>query len=98
MRNILAEYMKEHPDLYKRMIAAYVIGYSVTGAYLAQNPHLKFAAGPDDTGVIISYNTEAPGVNGENPVILPGGISINPITWTREKTLATATENLGPGC
>lgn len=36
MRNILAEYMKEHPDLYKRMIAAYVIGYSVTGAYLAQ--------------------------------------------------------------
>lgn len=95
MRNILAEYMKEHPDLYKRMIAAYVIGYSVTGAYLAQNPHLKFAAGPDDTGVIISYNTEAPGVNGENPVILPGGISINPITWTREKTLATAAENLG---
>lgn len=68
--------MKEHPAVYKRMIAAYVIGYSVTG-------------------VIISYNTEAPGVKGRNPVILPGGISINPITWTREETLATAAESLG---
>lgn len=77
------------------MIAAYVIGYSVTEEYLAKNSHLKFAQGPDDTGVIISYNTEAPVVNGKNPVILPGGISINPITWTREETMATAKENLG---
>ena len=95
MRYILAEYMKEHPDVYKRMIAAYVIGYSVTGDYLARNPHLKFAAGPDDTGVIISYNTEAPVMNGKNPVTLPGGISINPITWTRDETLATAAASLG---
>lgn len=78
-----------------RMIAAYVIGYSVTGDYLAKNPHLKFATGPDDTGVIISYNTEAPVMNGKNPVTLPGGISINPITWTRDETLATAAESLG---
>ncbi|MDR3562933.1 MAG: DUF3089 domain-containing protein, partial [Negativicutes bacterium] len=92
---ILSEYMKEHPEVYKRMIAAYVIGYSVTGDYLANNPHLKFAEGPDDTGVIISYNTEAPEIKGKNPVTLPGGISINPITWTREETVATAEESLG---
>lgn len=95
MLYILSEYMKEHPDVYKRMIAAYVIGYSVTEDYLAKNPHLKFAKGPDDTGVIISYNTEAPEIKGKNPVTLPGGISINPITWTREETVATAEENLG---
>ncbi|MDR3560054.1 MAG: DUF3089 domain-containing protein [Negativicutes bacterium] len=95
MLYILSEYMKEHPEVYKRMIAAYVIGYSVTGDYLANNPHLKFAEGPDDTGVIISYNTEAPEVKGKNPVTLPGGISINPITWTREETMATAEESLG---
>ena len=95
MLNILSEYMKEHPDVYKRMIAAYVIGYSVTEDYLDKNPHLKFAKGPNDTGVIISYNTEAPEVKGENPVILSDGISINPITWTREETLATAEESLG---
>ena len=92
---LLSEYMKENPRLYDRMIAAYVIGYSVTGDYLAQNPHLKFAQGPDDTGVIISYNTEAPNVEGKNPVVLPGGIAINPIIWTRTEKLATAEENLG---
>ncbi|MDO4560161.1 MAG: DUF3089 domain-containing protein [bacterium] len=92
---VLAEYMKRHPERYKRMIAAYVIGYSVTKDYLAQNPHLKFAEGADDTGVIVSYNTEAPVVSGDNPVLLEGGISINPISWTREETLAAAASNLG---
>ena len=92
---LLADYMKANPKVYARMIAAYVIGYSITGAYLAANPHLKFAEGPDDTGVIISYNTEAPTLGGINPVTLPGGIAINPITWTRTEKLATAQENLG---
>jgi hypothetical protein len=92
---LLSEYMKEHPDVYKRMVAAYVIGFSITKDYLAENPHLKFAEGPDDTGVIISYNTEAPNVTGNNPLLLPGAIAINPITWTREETLATADKNLG---
>ena len=92
---LLSEYMKKHPEVYARMIAAYVIGYSVTDSYLAQNPHLRFAKGPDDTGVIISYNTEAPVVEGNNPVVLPGALVINPITWTRKETLATAEQNLG---
>jgi hypothetical protein len=92
---LLSEYMKEHPEVYKRMIAAYVIGYSVTDDYLAQNPHLKFAEGPADTGVIISYNTEAPTISGKNPVVLPGAIAINPITWSRDETLAAADKNLG---
>ena len=94
--NLLAGYMKENPKVYARMVAAYVIGYSVTDAYLANNPHLKFAKGPDDTGVIISYNTEALNVvPGTNPVVLGGAIAINPITWTRDEVLATASENLG---
>ena len=92
---ILSDYMKKNPDVYSRMIAAYVIGYSITKDYLAQNPHLKFAEGPNDTGVIISYNTEAPNFTGNNPVLLPGALAINPITWTREEKLATAKENLG---
>ena len=92
---LLSEYMKENPKVYARMIASYVIGYSITEDYLAKNPHLKFAEGPDDTGVIISYNTEAPEVQGNNPVILPGALVINPITWAREETLATAQDSLG---
>jgi len=95
MLNLLSKYMKENPEVYNRMIAAYVIGYSVTEDYLAKNPHLKFAEGPDDTGVIVSYNTQAPVIAGKNPVLLPGAIAINPISWTREETPATAGENLG---
>ncbi|MCX6150805.1 MAG: DUF3089 domain-containing protein [Ignavibacteriales bacterium] len=96
LANILSGYLKDNQQVYSRMIAAYVIGYSITGEYLNKNPHLKFAEGPDDIGVIISYNTEAPEVvKGTNPVTLPGGIAINPITWTREETLATADKNLG---
>ncbi len=93
--NILSGYMKEHPELYERMVAAYVIGFSVTGDYLAENPQLKFAHGPDDTGVIISYNTEAPVMRAPNPVTMPGGIAINPITWTTSETTATASQSLG---
>lgn len=93
---ILSDYMKANPDVYARMIAAYVIGYSVTPEYLAENPHLKFATGPDDTGVIVSFNTEAPEVSPPgNPVVFPGAMAINPITWTRTGTLATADQNLG---
>jgi hypothetical protein len=92
---LLADYMRKHPDIYKRMVAAYVIGYSVTPAYLAQNRHLRFAEGPDDTGVIVSWNTEAPKIGGKNLVVLPGALAINPITWTRLETTATAKQNLG---
>lgn len=93
---LLSEYMEEHPDVYERMIAAYVIGYSVTEDYLAANPHLKFAESADDTGVIISYNTQAPSTaDGTNPVIQKGALVINPITWTRDCTTAGAEKNLG---
>jgi len=93
---LLSEYMALHPDVYRRMIAAYVIGYSVTPDYLARNPHLKFATGPDDTGVIISYNTEAPVLLPPgDPVVLPGALVINPISWTTEETLAPASQSAG---
>ncbi|MBQ9629770.1 MAG: DUF3089 domain-containing protein, partial [Synergistaceae bacterium] len=54
---VLKKYFKEHPEYYKRMIAAYIIGFSVTKGDLEANPHLKFATGETDTGVIISWNT-----------------------------------------
>lgn len=92
---LLSDYMKLNPVVYKRMIAAYVIGYSVTTDFLAANPHLKFANDADETGVIISYNTEAPGCTTANPVLLPNSNIINPITWTREETPASASQNLG---
>jgi len=92
---LLSQYMQENPEVYSRMIAAYVLGYSITPDYLAKNPHLKFATGPDDTGVIISYNTEAPTIEGTNGVVLPGAMVINPINWVTDETPAAASENLG---
>jgi hypothetical protein len=95
--HLLSGYMKNNPAVYQRMIAAYVIGYPVTAAYLADNPHLKFAQGPDDVGVIISYNTQAPSVvPPNNPVVSTQvGLVINPLTWTRSETEATTAEGLG---
>lgn len=93
---ILQDYMKKHPEYLKRMVAAYVIGYSITKDYLKKNTHLKFATGANDTGVIISYNTEGVGnKNATNIVVEKGAVSINPINWKTDGTHAPASKNIG---
>ncbi len=93
---LLADYMKQHPEYLENMIAAYVIGYSVTKDYLEANPHLKFAEGADDTGVIVSYNTEGPeNADERNCVVREGSVCINPVNWKTDSTYASASENLG---
>ena len=95
---LLRTYFKDHPEYYSRMVAAYPIGYSVTDEYLAANPHLKFATGETDTGVIIAWNTEGPKnleTNAHNLVVLPNTRSINPLNWKLDETYAPASMNLG---
>ncbi len=94
---LLSKYMAAHPDVYARMIAAYVIGVPVTARYMSKNSHLKFAVGPDDTGVIISYNTQSPDVpEGGNFIMGKSiGLVINPVNWKRDATLASTSESLG---
>lgn len=60
LRIALCDYFKEHTEYLERMVAAYVIGFSFTSDDLNINPALKFAEGADDTGVIVSWNTEGP--------------------------------------
>jgi hypothetical protein len=92
----LQDYFKEHADYLERMVAAYVLGFSITTDDLANNPALKFAEGADDTGVIVSWNTEGPGnKNEKNGVVLGHSIAINPLNWRRDDTYAPASENLG---
>jgi hypothetical protein len=95
LANLLAKYMKAHPAVYARMIAAYIPGYPIQRSYLQQHPFLKFARGAGDTGVIVSWNTEAPTIAAPSPVVQPGALAINPITWTRSQTEASAAQNLG---
>jgi len=95
---LLRTYFKDHPEYYSRMVAAYTIGYSVTKSYLAANPHLKFATGETDSGVIIAWNTEGPKnveTNAHNIVVLPETMSINPLNWKLDETYAPASLNLG---
>ncbi len=100
LRLLLKRYFKEHPDRYERMVAAYAIGYSITKEDLETNPHMKFATGETDTGVIISWHAEGP-KNVEANLPLPNliigkdGISINPLNWSRDDTYAPASMNLG---
>ena len=98
LRLVLKGYFKAHPEYYQRMVAAYAIGYSITREDLAANPHMRFAAGESDTGVIISWHAEGPEnveLNAPNPAMLPNGVAINPLNWKRDETYAPADMNLG---
>jgi hypothetical protein len=83
------------PAVADRLVAAYVVGYSITDAWLEAHPQWPFAAGADDTGVVVSWNTVAAGFTGQDPVVLPGALVINPISWVRDETPAGADQALG---
>lgn len=98
LRLVLKGYFKQHPDRYRRMVAAYAIGFSITKDDLEACPHLKFATGESDTGVIVSWHVEGPKnveCNAPTAALLPNGIAINPINWKRDDTYAPASKNLG---
>ena len=92
----LMEEFMDDPALQKQLVAAYLPGWRITPEDVAAYPHLRMAQGPDDTGVIVSYNSEAPYVTGS--VIVPEGeytYGINPLNWTTDGT--PAPKELNPG-
>ncbi len=94
---LLADVMKDEA-LQSRMVAAYAIGWPITQDYMDKNPHLRYAEGANDVGVIVSFNTAAQEAAEEetmdvNP--LAGGICINPINWRKDEKTAPASENSG---
>lgn len=89
MKSVLAD-----PDVCSRLVAAYLIGYSVTPADLAAHPGMKLASGPDDTGVIVTYNTLAKGAS-EGLTLLPGALCVNPLNWVNTPEYAPAELHLG---
>ena len=48
VKYVLENYFQAHPEYYERMVAAYVIGFSVTKDDLENYTHLKFATGESD--------------------------------------------------
>ncbi len=83
-------------ELQDRLVACYAIGWRVTPEDLATFPHLRMAQGERDTGVIVSFNSEAPEVNAS--LLIPQGVetlAINPLNWRADGVPAGKDQNLG---
>ena len=92
---LLEEYFDDS-EYSEKLVAAYCIGWRVTEEDLAKYPHLKMAEGEDDTGVIISFNSEAEGV--DESIVVPRGVKtlgINPLNWKTDATPADKSLNKG---
>ena len=94
----LLEVMKTEladPKINDRLVAAYLIGYPAMPKTFPEYPHLRTAQKADDTGCIISYNSQAPG----NVKSLFTGSDkyycINPVNWRTDGKLATAAQHRG---
>lgn len=78
------------------LVACYAIGWSVTQEEIDEYPHLAFAEGEDDTGVIISFNSEAEDI--DDSLTIPKGtktLAINPLNWQTDGTVADKSLNKG---
>jgi hypothetical protein len=96
--NILAEVVKTvlaDEDLAERLVAAYLIGWSITAEDLADYPFLSICEEPDDTGCIVTYNSVAPGRQPDAPTVLPGAACVNPLSWTTDGAPVAAAANPG---
>ena len=86
---VVVELLKHIDDeTYSQLAAAYVLGYKVTKADMAQYSHIRPAEGETDTGVTICYNT-VKDVKYVIPVISASDICINPVNWRTDATPAT---------
>lgn len=79
-----------------QLIACYAIGWRITEEEIRENPQIRFASGEDDTGVLISFNSEAEEISDSYPV--PKGtksLCINPLNWRTDSKPAGEELNLG---
>ena len=90
----LMEKKFDNPQWRKQLVAAYLIGYSVTEDDVERYPWLKMAQGETDTGVIVSYNTQLPGY-GYSFVHKKGSLGINPVSWSTSFEKALAKDHKG---
>lgn len=73
---------------YSRMSGAYMMGYRLSADDL-KRPHLRAAAGADDIGAVISFNSVA-SVDAFWPLVNGGAVTcINPLNWKTDSTPAS---------
>lgn len=83
-------------ELQEQLVACYAIGWSLTQEETDPYPQLKPACSEEDTGVVITFNTEAESVS-DSPMVPVGTktLAINPLNWATDSTPAGKEENLG---
>ena len=86
--------LNQHLD---KMVAAYVVGWSVTESDTATFKQLKISKSVTDTGCIITYNTIEDGFQNEASklTLFPNSITTNPLSWTTSNEYAAANLHLG---
>ena len=92
---LLAEYFDDD-GLQDQLVAVYGIGWPFTEEMAKQYPQMRQAQSANDIGTIICFDCEAPEL--EETFITPAGLkvlSINPINWKTDGTIADKSENLG---
>jgi hypothetical protein len=90
------ELLTGDPASLERLVAAYVIGYSITPADLEKNPLMKVGESASETGCFITYNTlsDEEGKERQAPTVIPGTFVVNPLTWRTDTAFAPASANI----
>ncbi len=92
---LLEEYFG-NKALYDRLVAVYALGWPCTEDMVSKYPQIRPAQSSTDTGVVITFDCEAPEIT--DTAIVPEGTwtySINPLNWKTDGTVADSSENMG---
>lgn len=77
------------PDISRKLIATYAIGYTVTPEELAGYSTLRPAQDSIDTGVLIGFNSVTR-PDAVSPLFRDNVVCINPVNWRSDATPATS--------
>lgn len=92
---IVVELLKEMPDsIARRMVAAYVLGWKISGEEMEKYPAIRPAQRSDDTGVTICYNSVRRPEDASDLVSGGNAVAINPVNWRTDSTPAVMHDTL----
>ena len=92
---LLEDYFADE-EMQKKLVAVYAIGWPCTEEMVEKFPQIRPATSETDTGVVISFDCEAPEVT--DTFITPKGTkayTINPLSWVTDGTPADRSLNIG---
>lgn len=89
----LLKHLKACGEMPQNLVAAYIIGFTVTQADLDEL-EMHLCQSPTDLNCIISYNTLAEGAD-KGFTILPNALCVNPLSWTQSEEKVDRSHHLG---